>query len=171
MKSPPLDEIDRVLLAELRFDARISWRELGERVGLGSTATADRVRRLVDTAVITRFTAVIDPAALGIGLRAIVDIRLAADTDPDAFEEVLAGHAEVQQAFHVTGPFDYQIMLSCADVSTLDRLLRGWKRSAGVIESNTRIMMTEIDLSSARGPDTQSQSRHVVQRRASSPPH
>ena len=126
----------------------MSWRELGDEVGLGATATADRVRRLVDLGVILRFTAVVDPAALGIGLRAIVDLRLAAGVRPEQFEHDIALCTEVQSAFHITGPFDYQLVLSCADVAALDRLLRGWKREGWVLESNTRILMTEVDLAS-----------------------
>ena len=145
-----IDDLDRVILDEIRLDGRISWRELGERVGLGPSATADRVRRLVDTGVITRFTAVVDPAALGIGLRAIVDLRLTAGVHPDEFEQRIAASPEVQSGFHVTGPFDYQLVLSCADVAALDRLLRGWKHDGWVLESNTRILMTEIDLAAAR---------------------
>jgi len=150
MESPALDALDRDILGVLAEDGRISWRELGERVGLGATATADRVRRLVDVGVITRFTTVVDPAALGIGLRAIVDLRIAPTVHPDRFEHHLAQSTEVQSAFHVTGPFDYQLLLSCADVASLDALLRGWKREGWVTESNTRILMTEIDLAAAR---------------------
>lgn len=150
METPAVDQIDRAILAELRIDGRISWRELGDRVGLGATASADRVRRLVDTGVITRFTAVVDPAALGIGLRAIVDLRLGTGVNPDEFERRLSQSPEVQSAFHVTGPFDYQLFLSCPDVATLDSLLRGWKREGSVLESNTRILMTEIDLPALR---------------------
>ena len=150
VETPAIDALDRDILDQLRHDGRISWRELGERVGLGATATADRVRRLVDTGVITRFTTVVDPAALGIGLRAIVDLRLGGAISPDEFERQISHSPEVQSAFHVTGPFDYQLVLSCADVSTLDALLRGWKRDGWVLESNTRILMTEIDLAAAR---------------------
>lgn len=146
MLSPEIDAIDRDILAVLQIDGRISWRELGERVGLGATATADRVRRLVDVGVITRFTTVVDPGALGIGLRAIVDLRLGPGVDPDGFESRLAERMEVTSAYHVTGPFDYQIHLACPDVATLDELLRGWKRAGWVLESNTRLLMTEIDL-------------------------
>ncbi len=145
-----IDALDRSILDELRLDGRISWRELGERVGLGATATADRVRRLTESGVIIRFTVVVDPAALGIGLRAIVDLRLSVGVDPDGFEGRLAERVEVTSAYHVTGPFDYQIHLACPDVATLDELLRGWKRAGWVLESNTRILMTEIDLAAAQ---------------------
>lgn len=100
--------------------------------------------------MITRFTTVLDPEALGIGLQAIVDVRLATAVDSDEFERHLATSREVASAFHVTGPFDYQLMLLCPDVAALDALLRGWQRDGWATETNTRILLTEIDLGSLR---------------------
>jgi Lrp/AsnC family leucine-responsive transcriptional regulator len=145
-----IDELDRVILGELLENARMSWRELGDRVGLGSTATADRVRRMVDLGVIRRFTTVVDPGALGIGLQAVVDVRLGSDSDPDDFESTLAHTPEVQRAVHMTGPFDYQLWLSTATVGRLDELLRAWKSDHGVSESNTRLLLNDIDLPARR---------------------
>jgi len=45
--APALDDIDAALLECLRQDARLSFRELGERVNLSSNAARDRVRSLV----------------------------------------------------------------------------------------------------------------------------
>ncbi|MFT6813959.1 MAG: Lrp/AsnC family leucine-responsive transcriptional regulator, partial [Ilumatobacter sp.] len=47
-----LDAIDARILAEMRHDARISWRELGDRVHLAPTSVADRVKRLEQQGVI-----------------------------------------------------------------------------------------------------------------------
>lgn len=150
MDSLVIDDIDRMILDELAIDGRISWRELGERIGLGATATADRVRRLVDVGAVVRFTTVVDPAILGIRLRAVVDLRLQPGVDPDLFERHLSTQSEVTEAFHVTGPFDYELVVACSDVATLDELLRGWKRERWVLESNTRLIMGEIDLTGLR---------------------
>ena len=165
-----IDALDRLIIGELQRDARSSWRELGERVGLGPTATADRVRRLIDGGIIRSFTTTVDLASLGIGLRAVVDIRLRADAEPDDFERVLSETPEVQSAFHLTGPFDYSVLLSCADVARLDELLRGWKPGAGVEESSTRIVLAEIDLNDRRSPTTPRQPQHVARRRSPSHP-
>jgi Lrp/AsnC family leucine-responsive transcriptional regulator len=100
--------------------------------------------------VIRRFTTVVEPGALGIGLQAVVDVRLAADSDADAFELTLAHTPEVQRAVHMTGPFDYQLWLSTATVVRLDELLRSWKNSHGVSESNTRLLLNDIDLPALR---------------------
>lgn len=146
VESTVLDLIDRALIGLLRSDGRMTFRELGDEVGLGPTATADRVKRLRTLGVLRRFTAVVDPTALGIGLEAFVDVQLENDADPAAFEEALGATVEVQGAAHVTGAFDYTIRLACPDVATLDRLLRAWKSEHGMAQSSTRIVLREIDL-------------------------
>jgi len=142
--STVLDVIDRAILGLLRSRGRLSFRELGDEIGLGATATADRVRRLERLGVITGYRAEVDPAALGVGLTSIVELKLRSDTDEEAFEEMLATTPEVTRAAHVTGAYDYVLTLACPDVATLDRILRGWKRDRLVLESSTRIVLTEI---------------------------
>lgn len=144
--SPAFDDLDLVILSELRIEGRLSWRELGERIGLSSTATADRVRRLEAAGVIVGYGAEVDLSKLGIGLRAITEIRLDRKADPDVFENLLAQASEVQSAMHVTGSHDYVLMLACSDVATLDGLLMKWREDGGVEESSTRIILRAIDL-------------------------
>ena len=81
-ESELLDQIDRDILTLLAGDARIGWTELGARVHLSPNAAADRVRRLVRTGVIRRFTVDIDQARLGRTLEAVIDVRVA---DVDRF--------------------------------------------------------------------------------------
>ncbi len=58
-----MDGTDHAILGELAEDARISYRDLGRRIGLSANRTADRVRRLRSTGVIRGFTALVDPGA------------------------------------------------------------------------------------------------------------
>jgi Lrp/AsnC family leucine-responsive transcriptional regulator len=147
METPVIDALDHAILGELRQDGRLSWRELGERVGLGPTATADRVRRLEQLGVIRGFRAEVDLSVLGLGLRALTELRLGAATPYEDFEEVLRDTPEVQLAFHVTGSLDYVLLLACPDVATLDRILSTWRLERGVTESSTRILLRDVDLS------------------------
>jgi len=57
-----LDSTDWKILRELQRDARLSYNELGRRVGLSAPAVAERVRKLEDAGVITGYGARIDPA-------------------------------------------------------------------------------------------------------------
>ena len=147
METPVIDALDHAILGELRQDGRLSWRELGERIGLGPTATADRVRRLEQLGVIRGFRAEVDLSVLGLGLRALTELRLGATTPYEDFEEALRTTPEVQLAFHVTGSLDYVLLLACPDVATLDRILSTWRLERGVTESSTRIMLRDVDLS------------------------
>lgn len=144
--SPAIDDLDHVILGELRSEGRLTWRELGERIGLGASATAERVRRLEAAGVIRGYRAEVDLARLGIGLRAITEIRLSRSVDPSTFEQMMTDTPEVQSAMHVTGAHDYVVMLACADVPRLDELLMTWRAHGGVEESSTRIVLNAIDL-------------------------
>ena len=146
MDSPVIDVTDHVILDQLRSTARLTWRELGERVGLGPTSTADRVRRLEQIGVIRGYHAEVDLSVLGMGLRAIAELRLTPEASYEEFEERLRAAPEVLGAFHVTGALDYVVLLACPDVASLDRLLTSWKPGGGVFESSTRIILRDVDM-------------------------
>ena len=107
-----LDAIDREIIGELERDGRISWQELGRRVRLSPNATGDRVRRLERRGIITGYRAVVDPAALGRSLEALISVRLAPNSDAGQLEERLAAWPEVEEAVHVTGRFDFELKVS-----------------------------------------------------------
>ncbi len=71
----PLDSTDWKILRYLQEDARLSYNELGRRVGLSAPATAERVRRLEEAGIITGYSAQIDPAKVGMPLLALVFLR------------------------------------------------------------------------------------------------
>ena len=72
-----LDEIGRNLLMALQEDARLSYAELGRRIGLSPAATAERLRRLEEAGIITGYRVEIDREAIGLPVLAIV--RLSCD--------------------------------------------------------------------------------------------
>lgn len=69
-----LDKIDRKILRILQAEGRISFTELGERVGLSTTPCTERVRRLEREGVITGYHAHLDPAAVKASLLVFVEI-------------------------------------------------------------------------------------------------
>ena len=70
-----LDEMSRKLLDELQKDARLPFAELGRRVGLSPSATAERVRRLEDEGIIRGYRVDIDPRALGYRIMVFTRMR------------------------------------------------------------------------------------------------
>jgi Lrp/AsnC family leucine-responsive transcriptional regulator len=139
--SSALDRIDREILAALRDDGRMSWREVGERVHLAPTSVADRVRRLERLGAITGYSVRVEPAALGRDVRAVIDVGLPPGLDPARFEARLATRPEVSFAAYVTGTFDYAIVAECEGAAGLDALIRWLKVDAGAARTESRLVL------------------------------
>ncbi|MBB6488097.1 Lrp/AsnC family transcriptional regulator [Rhizobium lusitanum] len=70
-----LDPTDLSIIEILQDDGRISVSELGRRVGLSQPAASERLKRLEERGVIAGYRAVIDPAAVGLGMLAVIRLR------------------------------------------------------------------------------------------------
>jgi Lrp/AsnC family transcriptional regulator, leucine-responsive regulatory protein len=136
-----MDATDSEILRLLRDDARLSWRDLGAAVGLSANAAAERVRRLRRAGVITGFVALVDPAAGGRTLQALVGITLLPGTDSDEFAASAARLEPVTEVLHLTGAPDYQLRVACRDTAELDALLRTLRLRHGVADTDTTIVL------------------------------
>jgi Lrp/AsnC family leucine-responsive transcriptional regulator len=78
-KEKPLDSLGWKLLIELQKDARISFAELGRRVGLSTPAVAARVRRMEDEGIIRAYRAEISPLHVGLPITAFIRMSVVGD--------------------------------------------------------------------------------------------
>ncbi|WP_312178793.1 Lrp/AsnC family transcriptional regulator [Arthrobacter sp.] len=138
-----MDGIDSRILGILQREARITYSELGRRVGLSTNAAAARVRRLESSGVILGYRAVLgsDVPETGAGLQAFIDVRLKPETDSRAFLEWARADAAVQDAVHVTGPYDYILRVNVPTMKALDLLLHRLKVDSGAIQTQTRLAL------------------------------
>ena len=93
-----LDVIDREILGVLLTDGRISMRALGDRVGLGASATTERVRRLEAGGAIRGYRAVLDPEVVGLSVDAIIEVQLGPDQSFFELDEALNRLAAIDAA-------------------------------------------------------------------------
>jgi DNA-binding Lrp family transcriptional regulator len=119
-----LDSRDIEIIRLLRKNARLSNKELAAQVGLAPSSCLERVRRLRMSRVLTGYHADVDPDALGIGLQAMVAVRLArhARAEVESFERHLESLREVVTIFHVAGANDYLVHVAVSDPSHLREL-------------------------------------------------
>jgi Lrp/AsnC family leucine-responsive transcriptional regulator len=143
-ESTVIDRIDRRILDILAGEGRISWKELADRVHLAPSSVADRVRRLEAAGVIRGYGALIDQAALGRDVRAVVDVALPPGLAPEEFERRLARRDEVTHAMYVTGPADYTIIVECAGAGGLDEFVRWLKTDAGVARTESKFVLRPV---------------------------
>ena len=119
-----LDRIDYEILALLRKNARISNKEVARKVGLAASTCLVRIRVLQNSGVISGFHAEIDPVSLGVGIQAMIAVRLLRHFKPDvdAFRSHALSLPEVVQLYHVAGPIDFLIHVWARDSNHLREL-------------------------------------------------
>lgn len=125
----------------IRENGRISWRDLGAAVGLSANAAADRVRRLRDAGVVRGFTALVDPAAGGRGLEALVGVTLMPGTDSDEFATLATKLHSVTEVLHLAGAPDYMLRVACRDTAELDTLLRTLRLRLHAADTDTTLIL------------------------------
>ena len=119
-----LDRIDYKIVRLLRNNARLSNKELAQTVGLAPSTCLVRTRLLQQAGVITGFKAEVDPARLGVGLQAMISVRLKRHYKPDveAFRQHALELPEVVRFYHVAGPIDFLVHVWTRDSEHLRNL-------------------------------------------------
>ncbi len=141
--NPELDRIDFDILGLLQKNARMTNKDLAETVGVAPSTCLERVRRLVDSGTIRGFHADVDPAALGVGLQAIIAVRLKHHMRKmvDSFQEHMIDLQEVRGVFHITGSDDYLVHVAVKDSNHLrDLALDSFTTRSEVDHIQTRLI-------------------------------
>ena len=139
-----MDELDRRIVAELLEQGRLSYAELGERVSLSSPAVKRRVDRLRASGVITGFTAIVDPGALGQATEAFVEVHCAANMSPSALRETLAHEPEVVAAYTVSGDADALVHVLATDVEHLEATVERIRANPEIARTKTVIVLSRL---------------------------
>jgi Lrp/AsnC family leucine-responsive transcriptional regulator len=117
-----LDSIDHNIVCALAADARLSYAELGRKVGLSPSAVAERVRQLESEKVILGYRALLDEKKFGFSV--IAFIRLQCDnTHYRPFLKFLPSIDAVQECHHVTGGDAFLIKVTLASIDQLEPLI------------------------------------------------
>ncbi|MDB5825845.1 MAG: transcriptional regulator, AsnC family [Variovorax sp.] len=120
------DKVDFAILRVLQQDSRKTLQEIGTEVGLSPTSCWTRIKKLEAQGVIKRYTVDIDASKIGYHDSVIVQLTLESHTDETLYEfgKVLATIPEIQEAYLVSGDYDYYIRIRVRDTRDYERLLR-----------------------------------------------
>jgi DNA-binding Lrp family transcriptional regulator len=138
------DELDRKILAHLVENGRESFAALGQRVGLSTAATKRRVDRLRSEGVIRRFTADLEPAAMGWTIDAFVELYCEGRVPPDRMRDMVRSIPEVIEAYTVTGESDGILRVRAADTSHLERVLGVIRNYPGVSRTRSALVLSRL---------------------------
>ena len=121
-----LDETDRLIVAELKQNARISDLELAKRVNLSPTPCYERVRKLERTGVLMGYHAKVDRSVLGQAQLAYVTIEYSSD-DQVAFGELLAALSapdDVLELSELAGVSKLRIKIAGTEITAISERLK-----------------------------------------------
>jgi len=134
-----LDDLDRRIVEILVVDARISLKELAQRVNLSSPSVSERLLRLEERGVIRSFTVDIDPQAMGYTLQAIVRIK-PLPGKLNAVQKLIEEIPGFSECDKVTGDDCFIGRLHLRSIAQLDQIL---DRITDKAETNTAIVKTQ----------------------------
>lgn len=117
-----LDEIGWKILQELQENARLSFAELGRRVGLSIPAVTERVRRMEDAGIITGYHADIDPEKVGLPITAFIRMNIVGDMT-QRLTALLKALPEISECHRGTGGDSFIMKVNVASVHHLERLI------------------------------------------------
>jgi Lrp/AsnC family transcriptional regulator, leucine-responsive regulatory protein len=135
--SDVLDERDREIVAALQEDARATYADVAQRVGLSASSVHDRVRKLEQAGVIRGYRAIVDPDALGLLITALVAATPLDLQQPDDLPERLADFPEVEDCLSVAGEANYILKVRTRTTAELEDLIRRLREKAGVATRTT----------------------------------
>jgi DNA-binding Lrp family transcriptional regulator len=144
----PLDRTDRRIVALLQDDARRSNKELAAAAGIAPSTCSERVRRLEQEGTVRGYHAAVDPKVLGIGLRAMVAIRLRrhAAAEVEQFWTHAVAMPEVIGISHVTGANDFLVHVVVRDAEHLRQLaVSGFTTMREVAHIETSLIFAHMD--------------------------
>src|SRR5450830_459878 len=147
MSTITVDRFDLALLTELQRDGHITNSALGQKVHLSTSQISRRVQRLEEAHVIERYTAVLDPAVVGLGVTAFTNVTLdrQGETRGDQFEKAVQSMPEIMECFSITGEADYILRIVAPDLAAFSELMMTrLLRLPGVTNVKSNITMKQI---------------------------
>ena len=145
-----MDRVDRDILRLLEKDGRIPYTELAERIGLSPNATSERVRRLKARGFIRGIVAQIDPAALGLSLSALIEVKMESTTTATQFEARAAATPGVIRALTTTGRYDWLLEVIARDQADLHRIIEALRAGGLTRDTNSRVVVADRRYALAR---------------------
>ena len=116
---PSLDKVDVAILKLLQQNARMTVKELSERVHLSTTPVHERIKRLEQSGVIKQYAALLDNRKVKKGLMVIcyISLKQHSKTAGISFIKSIQAMPEVVECYNISGEFDFMLKVVAEDMN------------------------------------------------------
>jgi DNA-binding Lrp family transcriptional regulator len=134
-----MDDTDREIIRILKDDGRATYSDIGKRVSLSEGAVRKRIKALVDSGVIRRFTIKV---GLTEGAEAIALLSINPSFPTSEVSKLLRRFDNVETVYEITGQYDIAAIISGLNIVEVNECIEKIRRVDGVVNTNTMIILS-----------------------------
>jgi Lrp/AsnC family leucine-responsive transcriptional regulator len=135
------DKTDEKIIGHLKEDSRESFVDIGKKLKLSESAVRRRVKNLVDSGTIKKFTLELGEENT---TSAIVLVSVDSATDTSKVSLKLAKLEGVKTVYEITGQYDITTIMSASSISEINSTIDALRKIPGVVDTNTVIILRKI---------------------------
>jgi len=135
------DKIDEKIIGYLKDDARESFVDIGKKLKLSESAIRRRVKNLVDSKTINKFTIELGEDNV---TSAIVLVSVDSTTDTSNVSLKLAKLDGVKTVYEITGQYDITTIISASSIAEINSSIDALRKITGVVDTNTVIILKKV---------------------------
>lgn len=133
-----MDEIDKKIVQILKQNGRAAYGYIGKKVGLSEGAVRMRIKKLVESGIIKRFT--VETVSRG-GAEALCLISVNPSIPTSRISSLLKADPNVSKVYEVTGEYDIAAIISASDIAEVNQSIENIRKIEGILSTNTIIVL------------------------------
>lgn len=137
-----MDNIDYEILACLKENSRDNATNIGAKINLSTSAVIERIKKLENTGLIEKYTAIINQSALGRDLVAFISVRLEHPKYNEGFITKINENPSVSECHYIAGDFDFLIKVITKTGKSLEEMINFVKSISGVSLTRTSVVLS-----------------------------
>ena len=135
------DKVDEKIIGYLKEDSRESFVYIGKKLKLSESAVRRRVKNLVDSGTIKKFTVELGEQNT---TSAIVHVSVDSATETSKVSLKLAKLDGVKTVYEITGQYDITTIMSATNIAEINSTIDALRKISGVVDTNTVIILRKI---------------------------
>jgi len=135
------DKVDEKIIGYLKEDSRESFVDIGKKLKLSESAVRRRVKNLVDSGTIKKFTLELGDEN---STSAIVLVSVDSATETSKVSLKLAKLEGVKTVYEITGQYDITTIMSATNIAEINSTIDALRKIPGVVDTNTVIILRKI---------------------------
>ena len=150
-----MDLIDIKILEVLQENARVSISDLSKKVNLSLSAVSERLKKLENSKIISKYTVILEPKLMGKDLSVIISIGLESTSDTQSFLDFVQSEPEILECHYITGEYDYMLKVTTTNTHTLEMIMNRIKSFNGLKRTQTNVILSTTKLHHSVSPEKQ----------------